>query len=305
MKTINLKKLAIPLLVLISTLLTSCFEHDTPFTNQPSRQPEKALNGIWKDEKLLNYYSFQKIDQHHLRIIISKFSLNNPETITNQEVIEAFVHTLDGTNILVSQKISRGDGEIYDLKKWGYFPYEFVDDGEQLNLSVIGVETNAKTEAVRQALPNLKEKAPSIILRKTNLQRLPSRVPEHDEREHSLRAKEAKLKQLEKKLSEHEQQVKALQVEPNLKILNEECTFISWEKDGEEVKGVEISFNLKNNACKRAVKILAKLTCSEGEWEKKIEYTFKENETVAFSAKFDEPSDKVSEVEYQVTIRNL
>ena len=124
MNTTHLRKVFSAVILTFSMLLTSCFEHDSPFTEHPNRLPDDKFIGIWKADNLPHYYSIQKDGPQHLKITVLDFDLHHPSLMLKREEIRAFPFTLEDLNILVSQKVSRSDSETYDVGKWGYFAYQ-------------------------------------------------------------------------------------------------------------------------------------------------------------------------------------
>lgn len=294
--------------LILAVTLTSCFEHETPFTATGNKNPEPQLIGVWKDRSNPYYYQFEKIDESTLKVTSSEFDLEHPDyrpIIREQRVI---TYTMDADSLLIAQ-LTKSNQEKDSLKMWGYFPYVIAPDGNSMKIFYLEVSKNGDIGAVRKALADRKDPVAARNLEKLDLPSIPASIPADHLQSYNLEAQRKEIEALKNKVAALEknppsppavQKPALLIAQPVPVFTNDKAVEDTWIVDGEFDYGVKVSFDVTNTGEAGLVEVAVTLTSSEGNWTRKEKSYFEKGETKNLFGVFTEPTVESKNIQYRI-----
>lgn len=308
----NLEK-AFPILgkclcLIIAATLTSCFEHDTPFTTTGNKNPEPQLLGVWKERSTPTYYQFDKINDSTLKITSSTFDLEHLELLPSILEQRSIIYTMNSESLLISQ-LTKSNKEDSSLMKWGYFPYVLGASGDTLQLYDLSVPKNGDIEAVRKSMAGRKDPTPFLNLEKTNLHSLPASIPGDHLPAYKLIAQKKEIEALKNQVAQLEKTPASsvaapapatLQSQPIPIVTNHKIVEDVWVVKDEFDYGAKVSFDVTNIGNAGVVEVIVTLTSSEGSWIRTEKRYFEKGETKNLVAVFTEITVNSRNLQYKI-----
>ncbi|MCB1129751.1 MAG: hypothetical protein KDN05_01385 [Verrucomicrobiae bacterium] len=304
----SIRLLAKTLCVVGSVLLTSCFEHDAPFTTRANKNPEAQLLGVWKDRENPYYYAFRKIDDTTMEVACSEFCLEHSDYIPVIRKLKVICYALEGKSLLIAQLVKSNQGKD-DLDKWGYFPYVIDPAGRTMEIYYLAVPKNGDRDAAIKAVAEHGDSKPVRNLEKTSLPLVPKQIPEDDLQKYKLEAQKKEIEALKSKVESLERAPRATSASPISEtgtgnpipvVSNHSIAEDAWVVNGEFDYGAKVSFDVTNLGDAGVVDVAVTLTSSEGSWTRREKRYFEKGEKKNLFAVFTEISVNSKEIQYRI-----
>lgn len=294
-------------------VLSSCYEHDTPFTTTGNKKPEPQLLGVWKDNEDPTYYKFEKVDEFTLKMTRHIFNIEVQSLKPAIEESKVIFYQMDNRPIMIGQLL-KSNADDPQVMQWGYFPYSLGADNQTLDLCYLDVPKNGDLAAVRKALIEDNKSKLIDTLEKTTRNESPPLFPLDDRQEYIILKQKKMIEGLLKERDElkestskpkgntavAKQETAEPMALPVALVTNHQAIEDTWLVDDRFDYGARVTFDVTNIGAPGIIEVTVTLTSSEGEWKRSQKVFFDKGETKKLAQNFLEITLATRDIQYRI-----